>query len=62
MPDHSLREVFPNESPLVQLGVIPSRPIASYMREEADSHLTTTPVQVDLPPLPLPPPTPTGLQ
>ena len=39
VPDLSLDEVFPNvqpESPLAQLEAIPSSPITSYMREEAD--------------------------
>ena len=43
-PDHSLREVFTNiqlESPPAQLEAIPSSPIASYMGEEANSHLIT---------------------
>ena len=34
------------ESPLAQLQVIPSSPIASYTGEEADSHLTTVSLQV----------------
>lgn len=45
VPDHCLGEVFPNvqhESPLVQLETILSSPIASYMEEEANLHLTTT--------------------
>ena len=49
MPDHPFREVvFPNVqpvSPLVQLEAIPSSPIASYMREEANTQLTTTSLQ-----------------
>ena len=49
VPDLSLREeLFPNiqpESPLVQLEAIPSSPIASYMGEEADPHLTITSIQ-----------------
>ena len=49
-PDHSLREeVFPNvqpESPLVQLEVIPSSFIASYMGEEVSLHFTTPSLQV----------------
>ena len=46
-PDHSLREVFTNiqlESPPAQLEAIPSSPITSYTREEADPQLTTTSV------------------
>ena len=50
VPDHSFKEVvFPNiqpESPLAQLETIPSSPITSYMREEADPQLTTTSLQV----------------
>jgi len=49
VPDHSLREVFPNvqsESPLMQLEAILSSIIASYMGEEANPHLTTTSLQV----------------
>jgi len=48
MPDSSLRKAFPNiqlESPLAQLVAVPSSPIASYVREEADSHLTTASLQ-----------------
>ena len=41
VPDRSLGKVlFPNiqpESPLAQLEAIPSSPITSYMREEADA-------------------------
>ena len=40
---------FPNiqpESPLAQLEAIPPSPIASYMGEEADPHLTTASLQV----------------
>jgi len=51
VPDHCLGEVFPNvqhESPLVQLETILSSPIASYMEEEANLHLTTTSLQVDV--------------
>ena len=48
-PDHSFREeMFPNiqpECPLVRLETIPSSPIASYMGEEANSHLATTSLQ-----------------
>jgi len=50
VPDHPFREVvFPNvqpESPLVQLEAIPSSPITSHTREEADPQLTTTSLQV----------------
>jgi len=46
VPDHPFREVgFPNvqpEPPLAQLEAIPSSPITSYTREEADPQLTTT--------------------
>ena len=45
----SLEEVFPYiqpEPPLVQLEAIPSSPIASYMGEESNTHLTTTSFQV----------------
>ena len=49
VPDHSFRKaVFPNvqpESPLAQLEAIPSSPIASYMREEADPYLITASLQ-----------------
>jgi len=47
VPDYSLGEVFPNvqlESSLVQLRA--SSPIASYMGEEANSHLTTASLQL----------------
>ena len=47
--DHSLGKVFPNiqhESPPAQLEAIPSCPIASYMGEEVDHHITTTSLQV----------------
>ena len=50
MPDHPFREVvFPNvqpESSLAQLEAIPSSPITSHTREEADLQLTTTSLQV----------------
>ena len=50
VPDHSFREVvFPNiypEPSLVQLEAIPSSPITSYAREEANPQLTTTSLQV----------------
>jgi len=41
-------EFFPNiqpEPPLAQLEAIPSCPVASYMGEEANPHLTTTSFQ-----------------
>jgi len=45
MPDHSLREdIFPNiqsKPPLTQLEAIASRPVAGYLGEETNSHLTT---------------------
>jgi len=50
VPDHPFRVVvFPNVQPepsLVQLEAIPSRPITSHTREEADPQLTTTSLQV----------------
>ena len=50
VPDHPFREVvFPNIQPepsLVQLEAIPSSPITSHTREEADPQLTTTSLQV----------------
>ena len=50
VPEHSFREVlFPNIQPepsLAQLEAIPSSPITSYTREEADPQLTTTFLQV----------------
>ena len=50
MPDHSLsKEIFPtiqSKPPLTQLGAIPSYPIASYLGEETNTHLTTTSFQV----------------
>ena len=49
MTDHSLGEIFPNiqpEPPLAQFEAIPSHPIASYMGEESNPHLTTTSLQV----------------
>ena len=41
-------EVFPTQpkSPLVQLEAIPSSPIASYMREEANPQFTATSLKV----------------
>ena len=52
VPDHPFREaVFPNVQPqpsLAQLEVIPSSPITSHMREEADPHLTATFFQVEV--------------
>ena len=44
----SEKVVFPNiqpEPPLVQLEAIPSSPITSYTREEADPQLTATSLQ-----------------
>jgi len=50
VPDNPFREVvFPNvqpESSLTQLEAIPSSPITSHPREEADPQLTTTSLQV----------------
>ena len=50
MPDHPFKEVvFPNVQPepfLAQLEAIPSSPITSHMREEADPQLTTTSLHV----------------
>ena len=50
VPDHPFRKVvFPNVQPepsLAQLEAIPSSPITSHMREEADPQLTTTSFQV----------------
>ena len=49
VPDHPFREVFPNVQPepsLAQLEAIPSSPITSHTREEADSQLTTASLQV----------------
>jgi len=48
-PDLSLGELFPNiqpESPLEQLEAIPSSPISSYMREEANLHFIASSLQV----------------
>jgi len=49
---HSFRgEIYPNiqlEPPLVQLKVITSCSITSYLEEEVDSHLITTYFQVDV--------------
>jgi len=39
-PAHSFPNIQP-ESPLAQLEAIPSSPIASYVGEEAEPHLTT---------------------
>uniref|UniRef100_A0A8C9LFA0 Receptor ligand binding region domain-containing protein n=1 Tax=Pavo cristatus TaxID=9049 RepID=A0A8C9LFA0_PAVCR len=42
-------EIFPNiqpESPPVKVGAISSSPVACYMGEEADPHLTTTSFEV----------------
>ncbi|KAK4820179.1 hypothetical protein QYF61_021451, partial [Mycteria americana] len=50
MLDHPFsKEIFPNsqsQPPLAQLEAISSRPIASYLGEETDSHLATTSFQV----------------
>ena len=50
MPGHSFsKEIFPNihsKPPLTQLEAIASRPIASYLAEETNNHLTTTSFQV----------------
>ena len=49
MPDRSISEdIFPNiqsKPPLTQLKVIASRPIAGYLGEETNTHLTTTSFQ-----------------
>ena len=45
MPDRAFGEVLPNVQPKYpqkQLEATPFSPIASYMGEEANSHLTTT--------------------
>jgi len=48
--DHSSsEEIFPNiqsKPPLMQLEAIASRPIASYLGEETNTHLTTPSFQV----------------
>jgi len=50
VPDYPFREVvFPNvqpESSVAQLEALPSSPITSHPREEADPQLTTTSLQV----------------
>ena len=50
VPDRPFREVvFPNVQPepsLAQLEAIPSSPITSHTREEANPQLTTTSLQV----------------
>jgi len=50
MPDHSFsKEIFPNiksKPPLMQLEVIASRPIASYLGGETNTCLITTSFQV----------------
>jgi len=50
MPDQSFRkEISPNiqsEPPLTQLEAIASRPIAGYLGEETNTHLTTPSFQV----------------
>ena len=62
MPDHSFsKEIFPNiqsEPPLMKLEAVASHPIASYLREETNTCLTTTSFQVvvesdKVPPQPL---------
>jgi len=49
MPDHSFsKEIFPNtqsKPPLTQLEAIASHPIASYLGDETNTHLTTTSFQ-----------------
>ena len=59
VPDHPFREVvFPNVQPepsLAQLEAIPSSPITSHTREEADPQLTTTSLQVVIEVSPEPP-------
>jgi len=50
MPDHSFsKDFFPNiqsKPPLMQLEAIAPCPIASYLGEETNTHLTTTSFQV----------------
>jgi len=50
MPDNPFSEkILPNlqsKPPLVQLELISSRPIANYLGEETNTHLTRTPFQV----------------
>ena len=50
MPDHSFsKDIFPNiqsKPPLMQLEAISSHPLASYLGEETNIHLTTTAFQV----------------
>ena len=50
MPYHSFGEEISHniqpESPLTQLEAISSSPIASYAGDEANTHLTTTSLQV----------------
>jgi len=50
MPDHSFSgAIFPNiqsKPPLTQLEAIASHPVASYLGEETNTHLTTTSFQV----------------
>ena len=52
MSDHSFsKEIFPNiqsKPPLMQLEAIASHPIASYLGEETNTHLTTTSFQLDV--------------
>jgi len=49
MPDHSFsKEFFSNiqsKPPLTQLEAVSSHPIASYLGEETNTHLTTTSFQ-----------------
>jgi len=50
MPDQSLsKEIFPNiqsKPPLMQLEAISSCPVASYLGEETNTHLTTASFKV----------------
>ena len=50
MPGHSFsKEIFPNvqsKLPLTKLEAVSSHPIASYLVEETNTHLTTTSFQV----------------
>jgi len=46
--DSSSKAIFPNiesKTPLMQLEAIASRPVASYLGEETNTHLTTTSFQ-----------------
>jgi len=62
MPDHSFsKEIFPNiqpKPPLTQLEAMASHPIASYLREETNTHLTTPSFQVAVESHKVPPPQP----